>query len=65
MVFPIFYSLVTHLGELQVLDFSQQVAILASAALLHRFYWTRLKWVPVTRPFRSVFVASPFLRKPD
>lgn len=57
MAFPIFYNLVTHLGERQVLDFSRQVAIVASAALLHCFYWTRLKWVPVTRPFHSVFVA--------
>ena len=57
MVFPIFYSLVTHLGERQKLDFTQQIAIVASAALLHCFYWTRLKWVPVTPPFHSVFVA--------
>ncbi|WP_455270936.1 hypothetical protein [Rhizobium herbae] len=57
MVFPIFYSLVTHLGERQGLDFPQQLAIVASAALLHCFYWTRLKWVPVTPPFHSVFVA--------
>lgn len=45
MVFPIFYSLVTHLGERQMLDLSGQVAIVASAALLHGCYWTRLKWV--------------------
>jgi hypothetical protein len=57
MVFPIFYSLVTHLGERQTLDFSRQVAIVGSAALLHCFYWTRLRWVTVAPPFHSVFVA--------
>jgi hypothetical protein len=57
MVFPIFYSLVTHLGERQKLDFSEQVAIVGSAAVLHCFYWSRLKWVPVVPPFHSVFVA--------
>ncbi|CAN7421866.1 hypothetical protein LJR255_002646 [Pararhizobium sp. LjRoot255] len=57
MVFPIFYSLVTHLGERQKLDYPQQLAIVASAALLHCFYWTRLKWVSVTPPFHSVLVA--------
>ncbi|WP_260694715.1 hypothetical protein [Rhizobium leguminosarum] len=36
---------------------SDQVGIGASAALLHCFYWIRLKWVPVTSPFHSVFVA--------
>jgi hypothetical protein len=57
MVFPIFHSLVTHLGERQVLDFSEQIAIVAGAALLHCCYWTRLKWVPITAPFHSGFVA--------
>ena len=57
MVFPIFHSIVTHLGERQVLDFSEQIAIVAGAALLHCCYWTRLKWVPVTPPFHSSFVA--------
>lgn len=60
MVFPIFHSLVTHLGERQVLDFSKQIAIVAGAALLHCCYWTRLKWVPVTPPFHSSFVAHLF-----
>ncbi|WP_261322838.1 hypothetical protein [Rhizobium leguminosarum] len=54
---PIFHGLVTNLGERQTLDLSDQVGIVVSAALLHCCYWTRLKWVPVTRPFHSVFVA--------
>ncbi|MBY5817678.1 hypothetical protein HFN60_18845 [Rhizobium leguminosarum] len=57
IVFPIFHGLVTNLGERQALDLSDQVGIVASAALLHCCYWTRLKWVPVTPPFHSVFVA--------
>ncbi|MGX9992586.1 hypothetical protein ACS4RR_026210 (plasmid) [Rhizobium sp. Z1P35] len=57
IVFPIFHGLVTNLGERQALDLSDQVGIVASAALLHCCYWTRLKWVPVTSPFHSVFVA--------
>ncbi|MGZ2383955.1 hypothetical protein [Rhizobium leguminosarum] len=31
--------------------------VVVSAALLHCFYWIRLKWVPVTSPFHNVFVA--------
>jgi hypothetical protein len=31
--------------------------LVASAALLHCCYWSRLKWVPVTPPFHSSFVA--------
>lgn len=57
MVFPIFHGLVTHLGERQMLDLSDQIAIIASAGLLHGCYWTRLRWIPVTSPFHSVFVA--------
>jgi hypothetical protein len=57
VAFPLFYSLVTNLGNRQMLDFSDQVAIVASAALLHCCYWSRLKWVPVTPPFHSSFVA--------
>ncbi|MBY2994144.1 hypothetical protein HF263_23735 [Rhizobium leguminosarum] len=57
IVFPIFHGLVNHLGERQMLALSDQVGIGASAALLHCFYWIRLKWVPVTSPFHSVFVA--------
>ncbi|MBY3332274.1 hypothetical protein HFN98_16800 [Rhizobium laguerreae] len=48
IVFPIFHGLVTHLGERQMLALSDQVGIVASAALLHCCYWTRLKWVPAT-----------------
>ncbi|ULJ76056.1 hypothetical protein [Rhizobium gallicum] len=57
MVFPIFHRVVTHLGERQLLDFSDQVPIVVTAALLHCCYWARLKWVPVTPPFHSSFVA--------
>ncbi|MCW1411895.1 hypothetical protein OLZ32_27125 [Rhizobium sp. 1AS11] len=56
IVFPIFHGLITHLGS-AMLALSDQGGIVASAALLHCCYWTRLKWVPVTRPFHSVFVA--------
>ncbi|NNH33172.1 hypothetical protein C9413_28240 [Rhizobium sp. SEMIA 4085] len=53
IVFPIFHGLVTHLGERQMLDLSDQLGIVASDALLHCCYWTRLKWVPVTPPFHG------------
>ena len=57
MVFPIFHQMVTHLGERLALDFSQQMSIIVVAGLLHCFYWSRLKWVQVTPPFHSDFVA--------
>lgn len=60
IIFPIFHGFITHPGERQALNLSDQVGIVASAALLHCCYWTRLKRVPVTPPFQSVFVAHLF-----
>ena len=42
LVFPIFFSLVTHLGEQQKLDFPQQLAIVSSAALLPA---SQIRWM--------------------
>ncbi|MGQ3215217.1 MAG: hypothetical protein ACT6U0_10445 [Shinella sp.] len=60
MVFPVFYNVVTHLGESQSLDLSRHAAIAFSTALLHFCYWMRLNWVPVTAPFHSVIVSHLF-----
>jgi hypothetical protein len=57
IVFPLFHQILTNLGERQELRYSQQVATICSAALLHACYWTRLKWVSVIVPFHNVFVA--------
>jgi hypothetical protein len=57
MAFPIFYHLVTHLGERQDLAISDQIVIIFNAAVLHGCYWTRLLWVQVTPPFQNRFVA--------
>lgn len=60
MVFPVFYNVVTHLGEPQHLDLSRHAAIAFCTALLHFCYWMRLKWVPVKAPFHSVMVSHLF-----
>lgn len=57
IVFPIFHQIITHLGEPQELRYSQQIATICSATLLHVCYWTRLKWVGVVAPFHNVFIA--------
>jgi hypothetical protein len=57
LVFPLFHQIITHLGEQQELQYSQQVATIASAIMLHICYWSRLKWVPVVAPFHNVFIA--------
>ena len=56
--FPLFQQIIRHLGEQQELSYSQQVATICSATLLHVCYWTRLKWVPVVAPFHNVWRIS-------
>lgn len=57
IVFPWFRQVINHIGEEHELTLSQHIAIMTFAALLHGFYWTRLRWVPVVAPFRNVFLA--------
>ncbi|UJW77209.1 hypothetical protein [Rhizobium sp. SL42] len=57
IVFPWFHQVITHIGEKHELRLSQHVAIIACAALLHGFYWTRLRWVPVVAPCQNVVLA--------
>lgn len=57
IVFPWFRRVINHIGEEQELTLSQHITIMTFAALLHGFYWTRLRWVPVVAPFRNVFLA--------
>ncbi|WP_426129492.1 hypothetical protein [Pararhizobium sp. PWRC1-1] len=57
IVFPLFRQVVTHLGERQELDFSQQVLIIIFASVLHGLYWVRFKWVAVVAPFHNIFAA--------
>lgn len=56
IVFPVFHRIVTHLGERQELPLSQQLGILCSVVILYACYWTRLKYVPVVAPLRSILV---------
>ncbi|MDO5898254.1 hypothetical protein [Agrobacterium sp. Azo12] len=56
-IFPIFYYVVTHLGERQELPVSTLILILVAALVLQASYWTRLRWVEVPSPFRSTFVS--------
>jgi hypothetical protein len=57
IVFPWFRQVITHIGEQHQLKLSQHIVIMTLAALLHGFYWTRLRWVSVVAPFQNVFVA--------
>jgi hypothetical protein len=57
IVFPWFRQVITHIGEQHQLKLSQHIAIMTFAALLHGFYWTRLRWVSVIVPFQNVFLA--------
>ncbi|AHK05095.1 hypothetical protein At15955_52200 (plasmid) [Agrobacterium tumefaciens] len=56
-IFPIFYAVVTHLGERQQVPVSTLLTILAVALLLQASYWTRMRWVEVRAPFHSIFVS--------
>lgn len=57
IVFPWFHQVITHIGEQHQMALSQHIAILIFAALLHGFYWTRLRWFRVVAPFQNVFLA--------
>ncbi len=57
LVFPIFYHLLTHLGERQDLRILDQVLIVCSSVLLHCFYWFRLNFVAIVPPGHNVFLA--------
>lgn len=57
IVFPWFRKVITHIGEKHELQVSQHIAIMACAALLHGFYWSRLRWVPIVAPFQNVVFA--------
>lgn len=57
IVFPLFDQIITHLGEPQELKYSQHIATICSAMLLHACSWMRLKWVPVVAPFHNVLSA--------
>jgi len=56
-IFPIFYYVVTHLGERQELPVSTLLLILAASLVLQASYWTRLRWVEVPSPFRSTLLS--------
>ncbi|RYG97852.1 MAG: hypothetical protein EON58_08755 [Alphaproteobacteria bacterium] len=60
VIFPIFYSVVTHLGERQQVPVSTLLVILVVGLLLQASYWARMRWVTVAAPFQSV-VASHLL----
>ncbi|MBY3095184.1 hypothetical protein HFO72_31080 [Rhizobium laguerreae] len=57
MVFPIFQSVITHLGQQQTISVVDQVSISAVAFILHCCYWARLSWVAVTVPFKNTLVS--------
>ena len=57
IIFPIFYSVVSHLGERQQVPVSTLLVILEVALVLQVSYWARMRWVEVRAPFRSVFVS--------
>lgn len=57
MVFPIFYSVVTHLGERQQIHLKSIFAILTGAVIQQACYWSRMQWVTVCAPLQSAFIA--------
>lgn len=60
VIFPIFYAVVTHLGERQQVPSSTFIAILIAALVQQASYWARMRWVEVRAPFRSIFVSHLF-----
>jgi len=57
IVFPIFYSVMTNLGARQEISVQTLFAILAAAIILQASYWTRLIFIAVCVPCRSVFLS--------
>jgi hypothetical protein len=57
IVFPMFYSVVTHLGERQEIPLKSLIAILIGTIILQVCYWSRIQWVTVCSPCQSVFLA--------
>ncbi|MBY3027084.1 hypothetical protein [Rhizobium leguminosarum] len=57
ILFPIFQSVVTHLGKQQSISATDQVSITAVAVVLHCCYWTRLATVSVTVPFKNTLMS--------
>lgn len=60
VIFPIFYAVVTHLGERQQVPSSTFIAILITALVQQASYWARMRWVEVRAPFRSILVSHLF-----
>ncbi|NNU47601.1 hypothetical protein G9X68_10805 [Rhizobium sp. WYCCWR 11279] len=56
-VFPIFYSVVTHLGERQNVSWSSLLGLAAGTVLLQACYWGRVCCVAVPAPCRNLFIA--------
>ena len=61
IVFPVFYSVVTHLGQQQDVARSSLVALLVGTVVLHACYWARVRWVVVQPPCHNIFVAHLLL----
>jgi hypothetical protein len=59
ILFPIFYSVVTHLGEQQDIRPFRQLGVLAGTLLLQTCYWARVRWVTVQPPCHNMFIAHP------
>jgi hypothetical protein len=57
IVFPVFHQIITHLGERQTLVYTQHIATMSCAMLLHACYWTRLKWVRVVVPYQNILLS--------
>lgn len=60
VIFPIFYAVVTHLGERQQVPSSTFIAILIAALVQQASYWARMRWVEVRAPFSSILVSHLF-----
>ncbi|MGO4567649.1 hypothetical protein AB4Z52_21970 [Rhizobium sp. 2YAF20] len=57
IVFPIFYSVITHFGEQQDIRPSRQLGAFAGTLLLQTCYWARVRWVTVQPPCHNTFIA--------
>ncbi|MGF6227732.1 hypothetical protein QFZ27_001687 [Inquilinus ginsengisoli] len=61
LILPIFRRVVSRLGEPPNVDLSVEIAIIGGAVVLQCCYWTRLRWIPVFAPFRSIVVGHLLL----
>ncbi|KQO69207.1 hypothetical protein [Methylobacterium sp. Leaf89] len=61
MILPVFRRMVSRLGEPQDLEPWRHAIIIGGVVVLQSCYWVRLRYVPLSVPFRNVLVGHLLL----